>query len=115
MKDKKGTTITIAFQTILKKYNCKPDKIGVDKGNEFYNRSMKSFMQKNNIELQSTNYEWKSVFAQKYIRTLNNKISMWLQYQKMHILINQMTVDTTKHHQAIKIKPVDAKSNTYKL
>ena len=37
IKDKKGVTITNAFQKILKKFNRKPNKIWVDKGSEFYN------------------------------------------------------------------------------
>ena len=41
LKSKKGNTITNAFQKILKELNCKPNKIWVDKGSEFYNRSMK--------------------------------------------------------------------------
>ena len=42
MKDKKGITITNAFQKILKESNLKPSKIWVDKGFKFYNRSMKT-------------------------------------------------------------------------
>ena len=42
LKDKKGVTIANAFQSILKKSNRKSNKIWVDKGSEFYNRSMKS-------------------------------------------------------------------------
>ena len=41
LKDKKGIMITNAFQKILDKSNRKPNKIWVDKGSEFYNRSMK--------------------------------------------------------------------------
>ena len=39
---KKGITITNAFQNILDESNRKPNKIWVDEGSEFYNRSMKS-------------------------------------------------------------------------
>ena len=39
LKDKKGITITNAFQKTLKESNHKPNKISVDKSNEFYNRS----------------------------------------------------------------------------
>ena len=46
LKDKKGITITNAFQKILKESNRKPNKIWVDKGIEFYNRSMKSWLEK---------------------------------------------------------------------
>ena len=37
LKDKKGISIVNAIQIILKESNCKPNKIWVDKGNEFYN------------------------------------------------------------------------------
>ena len=35
LKDKKGTTVTNAFQKILDESNCKPSKTWVDKGGEF--------------------------------------------------------------------------------
>ena len=40
-------TITNAFQKLFDESNCKPNKIWVDKGSEFYKRSMKSFLQNN--------------------------------------------------------------------
>ena len=46
LKDKKVVSIVNAFQSILKKSNRKPNKIWVDKGSEFYNRSMKSWLEK---------------------------------------------------------------------
>ena len=45
LKDKKGITITNAFQKILDESNRKSNQIWVDKDSEFYNRSMKSFLQ----------------------------------------------------------------------
>ena len=47
LKDEKGITITNAFQKILKSSNRKPNKMWVNKGSEFYNRSMKSLLEKN--------------------------------------------------------------------
>ena len=44
LKDKKGIIITNAFQNILEKLNCKPNKIWIEKGSKFYNRSMKSLL-----------------------------------------------------------------------
>ena len=44
LKDKKGIIITYALQNILEKLNHKPNKIWVEKGSKFYNRSMKSFL-----------------------------------------------------------------------
>ena len=45
-KDKKGITITNAFQKILDESKRKPNKIWVHKGSEFYNRLMKSWLEK---------------------------------------------------------------------
>ena len=53
LKDKRGITITNAFQKFLAESNCKPNKIWVDKGSEFYNRLMKSFLKNNDIEMYS--------------------------------------------------------------
>ena len=48
-KDKKGITITNAFRKILGESNRKPNNACVDKGSEFYNRSMKSCLEKKMI------------------------------------------------------------------
>ena len=75
--------ITSAFQKILYESNRKSNKIWVDKGSEFYNRSMKSWLGKNDIEMYAAHNEGKSVAAERYIRTLKNKICKYLlQYQK---------------------------------
>ena len=52
----------------------KPNKIWVDQGSEFYNQSFKYFLKINNIEMYSTFNEGKSVVAERFIRTLKNKI-----------------------------------------
>ena len=68
LKDKKSVIIVNAFQNILNSSKRKPNKIWVDKGSEFYNRSMKSWLEKNNIEMYSTRNEGKSVVAERLIR-----------------------------------------------
>ena len=66
---KKGITITNAFQKILKASNHKPNKIWENRRSKFYNRSMKSWLEKNAIEMYSTHNEGKSVIAERFIRT----------------------------------------------
>ena len=44
----------------------------------FYNRSMKSWPEKNFIEMYSMHNEGKSVFAERFIRTLKNNISKYM-------------------------------------
>ena len=51
MKDKKGVTIVNAFQTIWNNSKRKPNKLWVNKGSKFYNRSIKSWLEKNDIEM----------------------------------------------------------------
>ena len=67
------------------------NKMWVDKGSEFYNRSMKSRLEKNDIEMYSTHSEGKSVVAERFIRTLKNKIYKYMtSISKNVILINWM-------------------------
>ena len=74
LKDEKGIMITNAFQTILYESIPKSNKIWVDMGSKFYNRSMKSWLEKNGIKIHSTHNEWISVVTEIFIRTLSNKI-----------------------------------------
>ena len=73
IKDKKGTSIVNAFQKIISKER-KPNKIWVDQGSEFYNQSFKDFLKINNIGMYSTFNEGKSVVAERFNKTLKNKI-----------------------------------------
>ena len=45
----------------------------VDKESEFYNISIKKWLQDNDIVIYSTNNEGKSVIAERFIRTLKKK------------------------------------------
>ena len=81
IKDKQGTSIVNAFKKIISekseaesKGRRKPNKIWLDQGSEFYNKSFKDFLKINNIEMYSTYNEGKSVVAERFIRTLKKKI-----------------------------------------
>ena len=56
------------FQKFLDESNLTPNKIWIDKGSEFYNKSVKSWIEKNDIEMYFTNNEGKSVVAEIFIR-----------------------------------------------
>ena len=77
------------FKKFLDESNCKLNEILADKGSEFYNRSMKSFFQNNDIEIYSANNEDKFIIAERFIRTLKSKIYKYMtSVSKMFILIN---------------------------
>ena len=118
LKDKKGMSIVKAFQIILKQSNSrKPNKIGVDKGSEFYNASFKKWLQDNDIVMYSTHNKGKSVVAEKSIRTLKRKIykditsiSKNVYIDKLDDIVNEYN---NTYHTTITMKPIDVKDNTY--
>ena len=63
-----GITITQGFQEILDESDRKPNKIWFDKGNEFYSKSLKSWLEKNDVK--SIHNEGKCIVAGRSSRTL---------------------------------------------
>ena len=115
LKDKKGISIVNAFNKIVKQSNRKPNKIWVDQGGEFYNNVFKKWLSDNNIIMYSTYNEGKSVVAERFIRTLKNKLykhmtatAKSVYYDVLDDVINKY--NNTKHS-TIKIKPIDVKNN----
>ena len=78
------------FKRILRKSNRKPNKIWVDKGSEFYNRSIKSWLEKNDMEMYSILNERKSVLAERFIRTLKNKIYKYMTLISKNVYIDKL-------------------------
>ena len=117
LKVKKGISIVNAFQIILKKSNHKPNKIWVDKGSEFYNKSCKKWPKDNDIEMYSTNNVGKSVIAERFIKTLKNKIYKYMTSISKNVYIDKLDDIVKKcnstYHTSMKIKPADVKDNTY--
>ena len=74
-KIKRGITIVNTFQKIISK-GCKPNKIWVDKGGEFYNNLFKKFWK----ILKCTQLFMKEnhVVAEIFIRTLKNKLFKYM-------------------------------------
>ena len=114
IKDKKGTSIVNAFQKIISE-GRKPNKIWVDQGSEFYNKSFKDFLKINKIEMYSTYNERKSVVAEKFIRTLKNKI-----FKHMTAILKNVYFDVVDDiinkynntvHRTIKMESIDVKDN----
>ena len=109
-------TITNIFQKISKESNRKPNKIWVDKGSKFHNRWTKSWLEKNAIEMHSTSNEGKSVVAERFIRTLRNKIYNYMTLILKNVYIDKLDIVNkynNTYHRRIKMKPVDVKSNIH--
>ena len=86
----------------------------VDQGGEFYNHVFKKWLSSNDIIMYSTFNEGKSVVAERFIRTLKNKLykhmtatSKNVYYDVLHDVVNEY--NNTKHS-TIKMKPKDVKN-----
>ena len=88
----------------------------MDKGREFSNRSMISWLQYNDTEMYSAHNEGKSVIAERFIRTLKKKIYKYMASVSKNVYIDKLDDKVNKYnntyHSTIKTKPVDIKPST---
>ena len=115
LKDKKGISIVNALNKIRKQSNRKPNKIWVNQEGEFYNNVFEKWLSDNDINMYSTYNEGKSVAAERFIRTLKNKLHKHMTatgktvyYDVLDDVVNKY--NNTKHS-TIKMKPIDVKNN----
>ena len=78
---------------------------------------MKSWLEKNDIEMYSVHNEGKSVVAERFVRTLKNKIYKYMTLISKNVYIDKLDDIVNKYYNTyqstIKTKPIDVKSNTY--
>ena len=74
-------------------------------------------VRKSDEEMYSTHNEGKSIVAERFIRTLKNKIYKYMTSVLKNVYVNKLDDTVNKYnntyHSTIKMKPVDVKSNTY--
>ena len=119
LKDQKGISIVNAFDKIIKKSNRKPNKIWVDQGREFYDNVFKKWLSDNDIIMYSTYNEGKSVVAERFIRTLKNKLYKHMTATGKNVyydfLDNVVNKYNNTKHSTIKMKPIDVKDNNKRV
>ena len=78
---------------------------------------MKLWLEKKGIEMYSTHNEGKSVIAEKFIRTLKNKIYIYMILALKNVSIDKLKDIVNKYNNTFystsKVKPVDVNSNIY--
>ena len=74
LKYKKSKTVFNAFMEIVNESSCKPNKLWVDQGRNFYNKLMQEWLGNIDILMYSTHNEGKSVIAERIIKTLIPKL-----------------------------------------
>ena len=112
LKNKEGKTVASALKTIFKER--KPEKMWVDKGKEFYNKDVKDL-----IELYSTENEEKSSVAERWIRTMKEKMWKYFTdnntYTYIDILPDLVRDYNNTKHSTIKMTPVEASKKKNEL
>ena len=118
LKDKKGVSIVNAFNKIIKQSNRKPNKIWVDQGEEFY-KIFEKWLSDNNINKYSTYNEGKSVVAERFIRTLKNKLYKHMTATGKNVYYDVLDDVVNKYnntkHSTIKMKPIDVGDNNQRV
>ena len=115
LKDKKGISFINAFNKIIKQSNRKPNKIWVDQGGEFYNHVFKKWLSDNDTIMYSTYNEGKSVVAERFIRTLKNKLYKHMTATGKNVYYDVLDDVVNKYnntkHSTINMKPIDVGDN----
>ena len=77
---------------------------------------MKSWREKNEVEMYLTHNEGKSIVVDRFTRTLKNKIYKYMTSISKNVYIDKLDNIANKYnniyHSTIKMKPLDVKSNT---
>ena len=119
LKDKKGASVVKGFEKIVSESSRRPNKIWVDQESEFYNKTFKNWLKDEGIEMYSTYNEGKSVVAERFIRTLKNKLYKhmtaigknvyWNVY--WNVLDDVVAKYNNTINRSIGVKPKDVKSD----
>ena len=98
MKDKIGIAITSAFQKNVDESGCKVNKIWVDKGSKFYNRSMKSWLQVDDIKMFQHITKESLLLLKDLLEPSTKFTNIWLQYQKNVCIADMVNKYNSTYH-----------------
>ena len=111
LKDKKGESVAAAFKLVLSE-GRKPKRLWVDKGKEYYNKSVKELLDAEGIEMYSTENEEKSSVCERWNRTIKTK--MWKRFtaqnstEYLDMLPRLVEEYNNTKHRSIGMTPVEA-------
>ena len=104
---------------MIKQSNRKPNKIWVDQGGEFYNNVFEKWLSDNDINMYSMYNESTSVVAERFIRTLKNKLYKHMTATGKNVYFNVLHNVVNKYnntkHSTIKMKPIDVGDNNKRV
>ena len=111
LQNKKGETVAAAFEKIFKS-GREPRLLWTDKGKEFYNKNVNQLLSRKNIKLYSTENEEKSSVAERFNRTIKQR--MWKMFSVNNNTIYYDKIDellknyNNSFHRSVRMAPLDA-------
>jgi hypothetical protein len=118
LRNKKGETTTEGMIRVLERaYPRKPEKFQTDDGTEFFNRTFQKLMQEKNINHFSIKSDKKASIAERFIRTIKEKIYRFLDNQPgnnryIDHLQELVSSYNSTYHSSIKMAPKDVDEST---
>lgn len=114
-KDKKADTILELLKEILATGNV-PRRLWVDQGSEFINDKVQNHLDIYGIETYHTYSKNKSVYAERFIRTLKDRLYRWMTEHNTEKWTKEAVNNIVKEynntpHTTTKIKPIDLLNN----
>lgn len=118
LKNKTGLTVKLAFQDIIETSKRQPISLATDKGTEFYNETMKNYLDKLNINHFSTeNSDIKCSIAERAIRTIKQKLWRYFTHtgNNLYVDVLQNFVKSYNHsvHRTIGTAPASVNENNF--
>ena len=116
LRHKKSITISNAFQKIFKKSNRKRNKVWVDKGSEFCNRSIKSWLEKMVQKCIQHINKVKYVVAERFLRDFKNKIYKYMTSVSKNVYREKLDDIVNKYNNVLTlVKKLIIKTQTLEL
>ena len=112
VKTKTGAAVSAAFQEVFKTAGRVPSKLWVDKGREFYNKTLQDLLNKKGISIYSTENEEKSSVVERWNRTIKRYMWKYFTANNTHkyidILPDLVKKYNNTYHRSIRTTPTKA-------
>ena len=102
IKTKTGTAISTAFEKVIKTSKCVPSKLWLDKGKEFYNKTLQQLLKKVGIPMYSTENEGNPSVVERWKRTIKRHMWKYFTTNNTHKYIDILSEFVKKYNNMIK-------------